>query len=115
MSYMRICLLLLPQFCKDVQPGSARAKDCLEENREELSEGCREEIDTMIERRVRDFRLDSRLRQACENEIFNMCAYFGVSISGWQSAGLCCLHILYKLAFMGTSCFGLCSRLVLIL
>lgn len=36
----------------------------------------------MIERRVRDFRLDSKLRQACENEIFNMCAYFGVSL-GW--------------------------------
>ena len=30
-------------------------------------------------RRVRDFRLDSKLRQSCENEIFNMCAYFGVS------------------------------------
>lgn len=68
----------VPQFCKDVQPGLARAKDCLEDNRDELSSACKEEIETMIERRVRDFRLDSRLRQACENEIFNMCAYFGV-------------------------------------
>ena len=40
--------------------------------------GCKEEIDAMIERRVRDFRLDSKLRQSCEDEIFNMCAYFGV-------------------------------------
>ena len=34
----------------------------------------------MIERRVRDLRLDSRLRSTCENEIFNMCAYQGVSV-----------------------------------
>jgi hypothetical protein len=37
----------------------------------------------MIERRVRDFRLDSKLRSACENEIFNMCAYFGVRSCWW--------------------------------
>jgi hypothetical protein len=70
------------QFCKDIEPGNARTKDCLEENREELSTGCKEEVDTMIERRVRDFRLDSRLRTVCETEIFNMCAYFGVSHAG---------------------------------
>jgi hypothetical protein len=68
-----------PQFCKDIEPGNARTKDCLEENRDQLSSGCKEEVDAMIERRVRDFRLDSRLRNVCENEIFNMCAYFGVS------------------------------------
>ncbi|EFJ50582.1 hypothetical protein VOLCADRAFT_103797 [Volvox carteri f. nagariensis] len=64
-------------FCKDIEPGNARTKDCLEENREQLSSACKEEVDSMIERRVRDFRLDSRLRNVCENEIFNMCAYFG--------------------------------------
>ncbi len=68
------------QFCKDIKPGNARTKDCLEEKRDELSTDCKEEIDSMIERRVRDFRLDSHMRSACENEIFNMCAYFGVSL-----------------------------------
>jgi hypothetical protein len=29
------------QFCKDVEPGNSRAKDCLEENRSKLSTGCR--------------------------------------------------------------------------
>ncbi len=67
------------QFCKDIEPGNARTKDCLEEHRDELSTTCKEEVDSMIERRVRDFRLDSRLRNVCENEIFNMCAYFGLS------------------------------------
>jgi Golgi apparatus protein 1 len=67
------------QFCKDVEPGNARTKQCLEEHREELTNACREEIDSVIERRVRDFRLDSKLRDACEAEIANMCAYFGVS------------------------------------
>jgi hypothetical protein len=53
------------------------AKQCLEEHREELSSGCRDEIDSMIERRVRDFRLDSRLKKACERDISNMCAWGG--------------------------------------
>jgi hypothetical protein len=53
------------------------AKQCLEEHREELSSSCREEIDSMIERRVRDFRLDSRLKKACERDISNMCAWGG--------------------------------------
>jgi len=65
------------KFCKDVEPGNARAKDCLEEHRKELSGPCQEEIDAMIEKRVRDLRLDSRLRSTCENEIFNMCAFQG--------------------------------------
>jgi hypothetical protein len=34
----------------------------------------------MIEKRVRDLRLDSRLRSTCENEIFNMCAFQGVRL-----------------------------------
>jgi Golgi apparatus protein 1 len=53
------------------------AKQCLEEHREELSSSCRDEIDSMIERRVRDFRLDSRLKKACERDIGNMCAWGG--------------------------------------
>ncbi len=32
----------------------------------------------MIVARVRDFRLDTRLRTACEDDIYAMCAYFGV-------------------------------------
>eukprot|EP00798_Chlamydomonas_sp_ICE-L_P019976 gene19976-26687_t len=65
------------KFCGDVEPGNSRTKECLEQNREDLSSPCRVEIDSMIERRVNDFRLDSKLRNACEDEIFNMCAYFG--------------------------------------
>eukprot|EP00798_Chlamydomonas_sp_ICE-L_P015210 gene15210-21287_t len=71
------CLPDKRKFCKDIEPGNSRAKDCLEDNRAELSEPCKAEIDNMIERRVRDFRLDSKLRTACEDEIFNICAYFG--------------------------------------
>ncbi|KAF8068299.1 GLG1 [Scenedesmus sp. PABB004] len=71
------CLADKKQFCADVPPGHALAKQCLEEHRAELSGGCREEIDGMIERRVRDFRLDSRLKAACASDIFDMCAYLG--------------------------------------
>jgi Golgi apparatus protein 1 len=37
------------------------------------------QIEDMMERRVRDFRLDTRMRTACEEDIYTMCAYFGVS------------------------------------
>lgn len=39
-----------------------------------------EEIEGMIERRVHDFRLDSRLRTHCEADIYSMCAFFGVGV-----------------------------------
>jgi hypothetical protein len=35
------CLGDKKQFCSDVPPGHALAKQCLEEHREELSDGCR--------------------------------------------------------------------------
>ncbi|KAG1656262.1 hypothetical protein FOA52_011910 [Chlamydomonas sp. UWO 241] len=88
------CLPDKKQFCKDIEPGSARVKECLEDNREKLSEGCKGEIDGMVERRVHDFRLDSKLRKSCENEIFNMCAYFGDldDIDTYDSSIINCLQ-----------------------
>lgn len=73
------CLADKRKFCRDIPPGNAAAKDCLEEHRNDdgFSEGCKDEIDGMIERRVRDFRLDSKLRGACESDIYAMCAFFG--------------------------------------
>ena len=37
----RKCLQDKRQFCDDVPPGNAMAKECLEEHRDELSDGCR--------------------------------------------------------------------------
>ncbi len=67
----------------------AQVKDCLEESRTKPGFGsaCREEIEGMMERRVRDFRLDSRLRTTCEQDIFTMCAFFGVSGARWLPRG----------------------------
>lgn len=56
----------------------------------QLSDDCRAEIDSMIERRARDFRLDTKLKDACEAEIANMCAFMGVSAAGLGWAGLGC-------------------------
>jgi len=49
----------------------------------------------MIERRVRDFRLDSRLRAACESDIFNTCAYLGDSdtVDSYDSTVINCLQV----------------------
>ncbi|KAG2445817.1 hypothetical protein HXX76_000421 [Chlamydomonas incerta] len=73
------CIREKRKFCGEVAPGSARVKDCLESHRHDdgFSDECRTEVDAMIESRVRDFRLDSRLRTTCESDIYNMCAFFG--------------------------------------
>lgn len=73
----RACLPDKKQFCAEVPPGKGRVKDCLEENRPKLSMGCKKEIDTMIEERVKDFRLDSRLRETCEDDMYSLCPIDG--------------------------------------
>ncbi|PNH09949.1 Golgi apparatus protein 1 [Tetrabaena socialis] len=73
------CIREKRKFCAEVEPGSAKVKDCLETHRKDEGFGsdCREQVDLMVEQRVRDFRLDSRLRTTCESDIYNMCAFFG--------------------------------------
>lgn len=69
------CLNDKIQFCGDVAPGNARAKECLEQHREEanFSRGCKEELETMIQARSADFRLDSQLKRQCTKDIENLC------------------------------------------
>lgn len=58
-------------------------------------------MDAMIQRRVRDFRLDSRLRTTCESDIYTMCAFFGDldSMEGEDASVIRCLQV---------SCFPAC-------
>ena len=51
------------------------ARECLVEARTEpgFSPGCREEVDGMLERRVHDFRIDTRLTKACGRDIQELC------------------------------------------
>ena len=65
------------QFCQDVQPGNARAKECLEEHREEkdFSGQCKTEIEKMMAERAADFRLDAKLRTLCKDDIEDICAH----------------------------------------
>ena len=59
------------QFCADVPPGNARAKECLEDNREKpgFTPQCKEEVEKMMADRATDFRLDPKLRQLCADDI----------------------------------------------
>ena len=59
------------QFCADVPPGNARAKECLEDSREQpgFSTTCKTEVESMMESRASDFRLDPKLRQLCADDI----------------------------------------------
>ncbi|KAF8068300.1 hypothetical protein HT031_001987 [Scenedesmus sp. PABB004] len=69
------CLADKKRFCADVQPGNAAARDCLVEHRNDraFTPACRDELEGMIEARVRDFRIDSRLRRVCEAPILELC------------------------------------------
>lgn len=75
----------LPPTAAPTQPcaHAPQVKECLEEHRNDdgFSADCKEEIVSMIERRVRDFKLDSRLRTACESDIYTTCAFYGVSLT----------------------------------
>ena len=56
------------QFCADVPPGNARAKECLEDQQGEARvqrSQCKEEVEKMMADRATDFRLDPKLRQLC--------------------------------------------------
>ena len=83
------------QFCADVPPGNARAKECLEDNREKpgFSPQCKEEVEKMMADRATDFRLDPKLRQLCEDDI--QVAFRSMPLTTRQKASrkpsACCL------------------------
>jgi Golgi apparatus protein 1 len=56
---------------------------------------CRTEVDALIERRVRDFRLDSRLRGACAGTISQLCADLGDAavVDTYDGAVANCLQV----------------------
>lgn len=53
---------------------------------------CRDELDGMIERRVRDFRLDSRLRRYCQDDIVALCGMLD-SLGGDETDINICLQV----------------------
>ena len=62
--------------------GSARVKDCLEQHRQDdaFSTECRDELEVMMKERATDFRLDSSLRGACEEDIMFTCGWDDVRL-----------------------------------
>ncbi|GBF99737.1 hypothetical protein Rsub_12450 [Raphidocelis subcapitata] len=87
------CLSDKRRFCGDVEPGHSAAKDCLIAHRNDngFSGKCREELEVMIERRVRDFRLDSRLRKHCASDIVSVCGMVE-DLAGDESGITTCLQ-----------------------
>jgi len=55
----------------------ARAKACLEENRNkpDFSSECKAKFEEMMVRRSSDFRLDATLRSTCREDIEEVCGY----------------------------------------
>ena len=101
------------QFCPDVQPGNARAKECLEENREkpDFSPQCKVEIEKMMADRAADFRLDAKLRKMCSEDIADMCGYERDSldtVAGYDARVIQCLqdYRCHSLCFVGSVLFA---------
>ncbi|KAG2435442.1 hypothetical protein HYH02_011942 [Chlamydomonas schloesseri] len=69
------CLVDQQKFCPDVEPGHMRVQECLEDNIDEsgFSAECKTELENVIAKRVSDFRLDTALREACEDDLKDTC------------------------------------------
>lgn len=76
-----------------VAAGSARVKDCLEQHRQDdgFSSECRDELENVMQERATDFRLDSSLRDACEEDIMYTC--------GWDDVCPCAHAADYSVSF----------------
>ena len=70
-----VCASDKEKFCKGVQPGRARALECLIGHRfdAEFTSECKKEIDDVAIRRGHDWRLDWRLRMLCKKDIRSLC------------------------------------------
>jgi len=65
------------RFCKDVEAGGSKVKDCLEDNREKsgFSPVCKEQVDKMIQARSQNFMLDYDIKTGCKEDIEKLCQY----------------------------------------
>ncbi len=59
------------QFCQEIEPGNARAIECLEKHRDDpgFSATCKKDIDALLAARIKDFRLDPQLKRVCGLDI----------------------------------------------
>mmetsp|Transcript_4821 Transcript_4821/g.5620 ORF Transcript_4821/g.5620 Transcript_4821/m.5620 type:complete len:974 (+) Transcript_4821:66-2987(+) len=94
---LRLCSADKKKFCKDVKPGMGRAKQCLEANRKRpgFSAECKAKFEEMMARRASDFRLDSKLREECRDDIEEVCGYEKDSldsVAGYDGRVIECLQ-----------------------
>ena len=59
------------QFCQEIEPGNARAIECLEKHRDDpgFSPICKKDVDALLAARIKDFRLDPQLKRVCGLDI----------------------------------------------
>lgn len=73
----QVCKADQERYCSKVEYGGNRVKKCLEKHRKKrnFSSECRKELEAMMERRSKDFRLDPELTENCEKEIHDECLF----------------------------------------
>eukprot|EP00854_Cymbomonas_tetramitiformis_P013737 gene13737-16236_t len=104
----RLCSRDKKKFCSDVKPGFGRAKQCLEDKRNEpdFSPECKAQFEKMMVRRASDFRLDTQLRDLCREDIEDVCGYEKDSldsIAGYDGRVIECLQD-YKDELVAPTC-----------
>jgi len=86
----RACAWEISSFCKDVPHGHARVVRCLEEHLQEddMSKSCKREVMRDQNKMARDYRLNYRLRTACESDIPRLCDNLCSTQAGAVCGGL---------------------------
>lgn len=78
-------------------PTLLQVQECLEDNMDEsaFSVACKQELEEVIAKRVADFRLDTPLRDACEDDLKDSCGTSLTDMDGderLKASGLNCLQ-----------------------
>lgn len=94
---VRSCSGDVKKFCKGLPRGLGNTKECLEKKRHEpdFSPECKKTFEEMMARRATDFRLDSKLRELCRDDIEEVCGYEKDSldsIAGYDGRVIECLQ-----------------------
>ena len=104
------------RFCSKVEYGSNRVKDCLESHLDnsKFTAECKREFKTMMTQRASDYRLDAKLREACEADINTICNYqegMTDAVEGTDARVLICLQD-YRADLRGEECKSAVHRMI---
>ncbi|KAF5829593.1 hypothetical protein DUNSADRAFT_15858 [Dunaliella salina] len=93
----KTCAYEVSELCKEMPHGHGRIIRCLERELDntDMSKECKAEVEAVMSVQAKDFRLDTRLKGACEQDINALCAHVCNAAPG-QVCGGSVLHCLQE-------------------